>query len=307
MLSSMAARVIHTGQALVDEVAEIQTLPERGQNAMATGFGRYAGASSNVLIAAARSGASCVQAGSVGTGPNGELIRATFAAEGIAISSPPITDQDSGICFVMVEASAERTFVTTLGAERRISVASLSASDPAPGDLVCVSGYTLLGATGPPLVDWLGALPPGVDVVLDPGAALADAPPDLVEAVVARTTVWTSNAAEASARTGAAPIAQAAAVIARDVPVVIVRDGARGCVLVVDGELTEVPGFPQHAVDTNGAGDTHTGILVAERSLGTPWSEAARRANAGAALKVTRRGPATAPTRVEIDAFLAAH
>jgi sugar/nucleoside kinase (ribokinase family) len=58
-------------------------------------------------------------------------------------------------------------------------------------------------------------------------------------------------------------------------------------------------------VDTNGAGDTHTGVLVAERARGADWVSAARRANAAGALKVTRKGPATAPTVAELDAFLA--
>jgi sugar/nucleoside kinase (ribokinase family) len=64
-------------------------------------------------------------------------------------------------------------------------------------------------------------------------------------------------------------------------------------------------GHPQTPVDTNGAGDAHTGILVAGRAAGLGWVEAARRANAGAAIKVTRRGPNTAPTAAEIDDFLA--
>ena len=63
-------------------------------------------------------------------------------------------------------------------------------------------------------------------------------------------------------------------------------------------------GYPQEPVDTNGAGDTHTGVLVACRAAGASWAEAATRANAAGAIKVTRRGPATAPTAAEIDEFL---
>jgi len=37
------------------------------------------------------------------------------------------------------------------------------------------------------------------------------------------------------------------------------------------------------------------------------WVDAARRANAGGAIKVTRKGPATSPTAAEIDEFLASH
>ena len=65
-------------------------------------------------------------------------------------------------------------------------------------------------------------------------------------------------------------------------------------------------GFPQHPVDTNGAGDTHTGVLCAELAQGRDLVEAARRANAAGAIKVTRRGPATAPSSDEVDAFLSA-
>jgi len=86
--------------------------------------------------------------------------------------------------------------------------------------------------------------------------------------------------------------------------VTIVRDGARGCAVRESGRTTHLPGHPQRPVDTNGAGDTHTGVLLAERAAGAAWTDAAARANAAGAIKVTRRGPDTAPTRAEIDAFL---
>ena len=67
-------RVIHTAQALVDAVMEVPSLPVRGGNVMATSYRRYAGGAVTILLAAARSGAECVHAGAVGTGPNGDLV-----------------------------------------------------------------------------------------------------------------------------------------------------------------------------------------------------------------------------------------
>jgi len=58
------------------------------------------------------------------------------------------------------------------------------------------------------------------------------------------------------------------------------------------------------AVDTTGAGDAHCGVLAAELLRGADLATAAARANAAAAIAVTRRGPATAPTRAEVDALL---
>ena len=301
-------RVIHTAQALVDAVMEVPALPSRGGNVMASSYHRYAGGAVTILLAAARSGASCVHAGAVGTGPNGDLVRAALAAEGVEVSSPPVADLDTGVCVVLVEPTAERSFVTTQGAERRITVESLAASAPVAGDLVCVSGYSLVGLTRDPLVAWLDTLDPGVVVVLDPGATFAELDAPLRERVLARTSVWTGNADEAAALAGVhgrREATEAVATLLAPDAVTIVRDGPRGCAVRESGVTTGLPGHPQRPVDTNGAGDTHTGVLLAERAAGASWERAAARANAAGAIKVTRRGPDTAPTRAEIDAFLA--
>lgn len=313
-------RVIHTAQALVDAIVEVPSLPERGGNVMASSYSRYAGGAVTILLTAARCGAAAVHAGSIGTGPNGDLIRASLAEGGVEVSSPPVPGLDTGVCVVMVEPSAERTFVTTLGAERHVTPESLGSATPAPGDLVCVSGYSLIEPTVSGLLPWLEDLHrqvPGVEVVLDPGAVFADLPEDIRERVLAVTTVWTGNAAEAEALCGSDELDRAPTLLAQrldESAVAVVRDGDRGCAVAVAGNSRVVPGFPQIPVDTNGAGDTHTGALCA-RVTGTPgpgrdlerWAAAARYANAAAAIKVTRRGSTSVPYAAEVEAFLAAH
>jgi sugar/nucleoside kinase (ribokinase family) len=244
-----------------------------------------------------------------------------LAREGIGVSAPPVTGRDTGICVVLIEPSAERTFVTTLGAEREISVESLAASAPRPGDLVCVTGFSLaLERTREPLLAWLSTLDEGVVVVLDPGSAFAALAAEVRAEMLAHTDVWSSNEEEAVDLLAAlhrAPdsprdnqdltaVTAAIAPLLRGDAVTIVRDGAAGCAVRAGEETVIVPGFPQTPVDTNGAGDTHTGALLAEVAAGTPWVEGCRRANAAAAIKVTRRGPATAPTAAEVEAFLSA-
>ncbi|MBM6546965.1 bifunctional hydroxymethylpyrimidine kinase/phosphomethylpyrimidine kinase [Janibacter sp. YIM B02568] len=304
----MPSRVIHTAQALVDVVVEVPTLPRRGANVMATGHDRYAAGAVNILLAGARSGAECVHAGAHGEGPNGDLVRSALAAEGVSLSAPMTTGQDTGICVVLLEASAERTFVTTQMAEREITVESLATSAPVAGDLVCVSGYSLIGRTRDPLLTWLGSLDPEVVVVLDPGAIFAELDERVQERMLTLTDVWTSNMEEGEDLTGESDMIAAAAASLAYLPpgaVSIIRDGAKGCALAVPGEeAVVVEGFPEKAIDTNGAGDTHTGVLAAEWAKGTGWVEACRRANAAGAIKVTRRGPDAAPTVAEIDHYL---
>lgn len=297
----------------MDAVVEVPGLPARGGNVMAASLTRYAGGAVNTLVAAARVGAVTVHAGTIGTGPYGDLVRQTLDAEGIEVSSPALLGLDTGLCIVMVEPTAERTFVTTQGAERHVSAESLSTARPRPGDLVCVSGYSLIEPTVTALLPWLESLR-GAEVVLDPGAIFAELPEEIRRRMLQITTVWTSNAEEAAQLCGDSRLDQAPARIASHLDasaVIVVRDGARGSAVHVAGQSEVVPGFPQTPVDTNGAGDTHTGALCARASVTTDpsrdlgdWVAACRYANAAAAIKVTRRGPSTAPSGLEVEAFL---
>ena len=301
-------RVLHTAQALVDVILEIDELPPRGGNANARSETWYAGGAVTTLIAAARTGATAVHGGAHGTGPHGDVIREALARDGVTLSDAKRPDMDTGYCTVLLEPSAERTFLTVYGAERDITAASLATLEPEPGDLVCVSGYSLFEPTRAPLLEFLEALPEGVDVVLDPGAPFATFPREVQNRVLSRTTVWTSNADDAKALTQLDAHEDTPQSIRRWLApgaAVVVRDGERGCMVFHHGRGTQIPAFPQKAVDTNGAGDTHTGVLLAERALGTDWESAATRANAAAAIAVTRHGTESAPTRAEVDAFLA--
>ncbi len=56
------------------------------------------------------------------------------------------------------------------------------------------------------------------------------------------------------------------------------------------------------AVDTNGAGDAHTGVLAASLALGIPLERGLVLANCAGALASTVPGPASCPTREDIEA-----
>jgi sugar/nucleoside kinase (ribokinase family) len=87
---------------------------------------------------------------------------------------------------------------------------------------------------------------------------------------------------------------------------VVIRAGQAGSfVMLRDGKSQAIPGFQVAAVDTNGAGDTHIGAFISALAKGTGPFEAARYANAAAAISVTRHGGASAPTDAEIRSFLA--
>jgi sugar/nucleoside kinase (ribokinase family) len=71
---------------------------------------------------------------------------------------------------------------------------------------------------------------------------------------------------------------------------VVVKLGARGCMVLSDGQRLDVPGFEVDVVDTTGAGDCFAGGFLAAVQRGLPPKEAARAGNAAGALSVRRVG-----------------
>ena len=150
-------------------------------------------------------------------------------------------------------------------------------------------------------------------MLVDPGPFGADIPPDVLSLVAGRADWLSCNLREALLLSGAADARGAAAALRQTWRAVVIRLGPDGCLIapgsVVPGPVAPdgielVPGFPVEAIDTSGAGDAHTGAFLAGLAAGESPTEAALRANACAALAVTRRGSATAPNAYEVQALL---
>jgi len=297
-------RLVFAGEVIVDLVMAVDSLPERGGDVLARSASIQVGGGFNVMAAAARQGMPVQYAGGHGTGPWGDLVRAALAAEGIGILRPPDPHADTGFDVALVEGDGERTFVTSLGAE---TAGAWNPIRPEPGDFVYVSGYGLaVPGSGAVLASWTAALPRGVMVFIDPGPLVRDIR-DL-DVVLARCDWWSCNQREAALLSGTDDPAEAAArLLARTGRLgVIVRAGAAGCMLATPGNegLLAVPAPVVAVADTTGAGDAHAGVFLAALAAGLAPPAAASRANAAAALAVSRHGPATAPTRQELNRFL---
>ena len=303
------SRLLHTGQVIVDLVMALDTLPATGGDVLAQSASFEAGGGFNVMAAARRNGLPVVYLGRHGNGRFGDLARAAMQAEGVEMAQTASTDKDTGLCVSLTEATTERTFISHIGAEGDLSADDLARMVPQADDYVYVSGYSLLlEGKAQALLDWLLALPRAITVVFDPGPLVKAPDSALMMALLPRIDIWTSNGPEALAFTGAGTLADALVDLNRHLPVdalLVVRDGPNGCWVSRNGQAQHVPGFKVKAVDSNGAGDAHAGVFIAGLADGLAPAEAARRANAAAALAVTRWGPATSPGTVEVDTLLA--
>ncbi len=99
------------------------------------------------------------------------------------------------------------------------------------------------------------------------------------------------NETEGRCLSGADEPAAAAAVFRQlGVRDVAVKLGERGCAVFTAGAAIRVPAFEVPAVDTTGAGDCFAGAFLAAWLRGHSLAEAARFANAAAALAIQRLG-----------------
>ncbi|GLS22141.1 sugar kinase [Labrys miyagiensis] len=306
-------RLLSVGSIIADVRIDVPILPPRGGDVLGSGASISAGGGFNILAAAARNGLKAAFGGQHGNGPYGERIRAALQSEGIEALMPASRMADSGFCVVLVEPDGERTFVTSPGVEARPGTMALSEIALGPADALFVSGYDLCYPDlGPAIADWIAVLPTSAWVMVDPGPLVTDIPVAIMAAVFARVDVFTLNRREAGLLSQRQDMSAGAAVILRRLrsdALLVIRDGPAGCWLFggrFGAEGRHVPAPIVRMVDSTGAGDAHTGVFLASLAAGHDFLEAARRANAAAAFAVTRKGPATAPRKEELDAFLAA-
>ncbi|MFD9216770.1 carbohydrate kinase family protein [Streptomyces sp. NPDC059544] len=257
-----------------DTAAVIRTLP--------------GGAGANAACWAAHSGCADVRLlGRVGAGTadrHGTLLRDS----GVRPLLVPDEEAPTATIVALVDAQAERTFLTDSGAALRLCPADWSAGllDGVAG--LHLSGYLFFSEpsrelAGLALAD---ALDRGVPVSVDPASAgfIAALGVDRFLAATAGAAVLLPNADEARLLTGLPDVADAAAKLSRHVPLAVVTLGAGGALVAESGAVTaRVSAVPATAIDSTGAGDAFTGAFLAALLAGaSPAAAASAGCRAGA-------------------------
>ena len=316
---SGAGRVVLMGQILVDRVLTMTTEFYGTYTKWVTDEGPHVGGGLNALVAARRMGAEAISLSPIGEGPNASLIEQALAREGIVDAGPRVEVVDNGFCIALIDSRAERTFISTKGAETMAPANAWAdfVRTMSPGDVLYVDGYLMDHPANREAAEAaLRVLPEGVRVILDVSPVIgipSDLPSD--DLIVSMNL---SEAEEIAYRSGDASIrnrcrqpreAAQTMLAVLDRPV-LVRAGADGAcfarptqpaVNTTDG-VTAIPTPRVEAIDTNGAGDAHSGILAASLAQGIPLERALLLANCAGALSTTVVGPASCPTRDQIEA-----
>ena len=308
-----AGRVVLMGQILVDRVLQGARPIHGGGSEWARDGGTHVGGGFNALVAARRMGAEAISLSPIGTGPHASMIEAALAREGIVDAGPRVDGVDNGFCVAMIGHDAERTFISTKGAETMTPETAWAdfVRTMSPGDVLYIDGYLMDHPANREAAEAaLRVLPEGVRVLLDvsPVIGIPESLPTH-HAIISMNSVEARAIAKQSRLDGYLPFdslsCRLAQTLGRDT---LIRLGASGAYFArsasPDSETSaaHIPTPTIDAVDTNGAGDAHTGVLAASLALGIPFERSLVLANCAGALASTVPGPASCPTREDIEA-----
>jgi ribokinase len=216
-----------------------------------------------------------------------------------------VADSSTGTAHILVAEDAANIIVVTPGANAALTPAMVEAASAiiAAADAVIVQLEVPLATVAAALAV---ARRYGVRTVLNPAPADKSA-----LALFPLADLVTPNETELASLTGIMGLSDAAIHAglhglrqsgARDALVTL---GPRGSATLVDGTLLYQTAFPVPAIDSTGAGDIFNAALVCELACGRSLQRAMEFASAASALSVSRASADSAPSRAEVEVFLA--
>jgi len=295
--------VLGLGCAAVDDILYVGQYPPADAKIHVRRRERHCGGlTATALVAAARAGAKCAFAGTLGFDEGSEFVLETFRRERVDVRHA-IRRKNAGpvrSVIIVDEGAGTRNIFADVNAVR-------GAHPKQPPRAVIESSRVLF-------IDYFGmagnlraariARRAGVAIVSDLERTTAPSIRSLVPLI--DHPIFSRRAAEEL--TGESDPAAAAAKIWNDSrAVVIVTCGEEGLWFISHEHRTprHVPAFPVNAVDTTGCGDVFHGAYAAALARGLPLEERIRFAAATAALKATQHGGQSGiPPRRAVETFL---
>jgi ribokinase len=296
-------RIVVVGSANVDMIVRVPRLPARGETVLGDAFRTTPGGKgANQAVAARRAGADVAFVGCLGADALGDDLLRSLRDAGVDVSGVTrVPDAATGVALITVDPGGDNTIAVASGANAVLAPSHVerAAEAIAAADVLLLQLESPLDAVEAALAV---AARVGTRAVLNPAPVPAQA---LDRRLLGAVAALTPNRDEAARLAGVAnddPDAAATALLALGVGAAVVTLGADGALVATPGGRHHLPAFPVRAVDSTGAGDVFSGALAVALAEGRPVLDAARFANAAAALSVTR--PGAQPSAPPRDAIL---
>jgi ribokinase len=305
------SKIIVIGSANMDLVLSVDRLPRAGETIAGGDLALYPGGKgANQACAAGRLGGRVSMIALVGQDAFGDRLIESLQQAGVDTAGVGRSDRATGCASIYVMPNGENSIVISPGANAALDPAAALArlNRTQSGDYLLAQLETPLETVQ---AAFQAARTARAFTILDPAPARP-----LPQALLGLVDFLTPNQTEAATILGAPDMqirnfqdaAGAATQLLKLGPTgVVLKLGSQGCFVHTPSFVGPVEAFPVNAADTTAAGDVFNGAFAVALAEGKPVAEAARFANAAAAISVTRPGAqSSVPSREEVGAFLAA-
>ncbi len=307
----MAGKVVVFGSFVVDLMARIPHLPVPGETVKGPMFKMGPGGKGfNQGAAAHKAGADVTMVTKIGKDSFGDIALHTMDELGMTKEHVFISEEDkTGIALILVDENTSQNEIAIVSG----ACGTITEKDTnSVKELIRESEYILLQLevnqdANERIAEY--ACENGVKVIINtaPYSKISDE-------FLSKAYMVTPNEVEAEALTGIKvedlESAKKAATIfkKKGVKKVLITLGEKGVFISDDDKDEILPAFHVNAIDTTGAGDAFNGGFITALAEGKDEWEAAKFANAAAALSVQKLGTTPSmPARKEIDEFLSTH
>ena len=281
--------VLVAGAINTDLVARMKRAPNAGETITGHAFSIHAGGKgANQAVAVARSGVPVTMLGAIGTDDFGTGRLNDLRAEGIDTGSIEVAhDVASGVAMIFVEESGENRIAYVPGATLSVTpeMAERALREASPRFVL---------ATNELSPETLSALFAQARRQSIPVVFNATPDPDTAHPLLDNVDILIVNQGEAAALVNPGGDATVEDVIKRlqgfGLDGVVMTLGSDGVIGRFNGREFRYRSPTVDVVDTTGAGDTFSGVMVAQLSAGSDLAEAARIGVHAAALAVTIAG-----------------
>jgi sugar/nucleoside kinase (ribokinase family) len=279
--------------AIVDATAQDALLAATtGNRVISSG-----GSASNSIACANLIGVPCTYAGLVGEDEYGQMYHGDFEAVGVSSPNARVKGARTGVCLSLITPDGERTMRTNLGVATDLDHTHIDVESIGASQWLLLEGHLLTAGDKN-----VSALRKGIEVAnahntkvalnINSEFAASTQREQVLAHFLPKIDMIIGNEPEAIALSGKSTPQAAFTELAARCPTVIVTCGKEGALIQHEGKQLHVPAYTENlkVVDSTGAGDTFTGILLGGLALGCSIEKAAHGAARLAAAIVSQSG-----------------
>lgn len=305
-----AVDVLVIGDLVADLVMPLPRLPVRAdEHQMGHGLWLELGGACNFLVAAARLGMRTKAVGPVGEDIYGGRVIEMLSQVGVDVSDViPVPGARTTVALVLVDDAGNHVFLGVKGTPLSVPPVAEWEAHIRRARAVYMNGYVGVEDAEPAnLVDAFAiAHRAAVPTFFDPGPLVDQVDEAWLDGILRHTFCLQATVEEAAAMVGSGDATTLARkLLARGPGMVVLKQGAAGCLIVTPEEQVQVPAFQVSVRDTTGAGDAFDAGYVYGFLAGYTLQQVGLIANALGAATTTVVGAGThIPQREVIQEML---